>query len=377
MKDFKQLLASIEQIHHHLQAEAVKAVNQMLTIRNWLIGHYIVEFEQNGEDRAKYGERLMESLATELKAMKGIDRRSLFRFRTFYLMYPHLGLYLVKTDAVKSLPITKTIVGTPTPQSLTQKIVGTPSPQLESDLSVPAEKIITKLSYSHIELLLNIKDPLKRTFYEIECIKGTWSVRELKRQIASLYYERSGLSARPDELAKLVHQKTKPQTPPDIIKNIYAFEFLDLKITDVVEESDLETALLSHLQEFILELGNGFCLEGRQKRILIGETYYFIDLVFYHRILKCHVLVDLKIGAFEHGDIGQLNTYLNFFKVNITEETDNLPVGILLVAEKDQALVQYATAGMDKNLFVQKYLVKLPGKEQLENYINEELKKLR
>ncbi len=148
MKDFKQLLASIEQIHHHLQAEAVKAVNQMLTIRNWLIGHYIVEFEQNGEDRAKYGERLMESLNTELKSMKGIDRRSLFRFRTFYLMYPHLELYLVKTDAVKSLPITKTIVGTPTPQSLNQKIVGTLNPhfknrELEIKFSIKNSKILT------------------------------------------------------------------------------------------------------------------------------------------------------------------------------------------------------------------------------------------
>ncbi|HLS30332.1 MAG TPA: PDDEXK nuclease domain-containing protein [Flavobacteriaceae bacterium] len=378
MKNFKQLLSSIVQTHQHLQSRAVNAVNQALTIRNWLIGYYIVEFEQNGKDRAKYGERLMDSLADKLKTIKGIDRRSLFRYRTFYLMYPHMRSYLLKTDMVKTLTQNlKGKVGTLTPLSLDNEIVDTPSPQLKSELLVPAEEIITKLSYSHIEMLLRIDDALKRTFYEIECIKGTWSVRELKRQISSLYYERSGLSAKPDELAKLVHQKTKPQTPPDIIKNIYAFEFLDLKIRDVIEESDLETALLSHLQEFILELGNGFCLEARQKRILIGETYYFIDLVFYHRLLKCHVLIDLKIGAFEHGDIGQLNTYINFFKENITEETDNLPVGILLVAEKDQALVQYATAGMDKNLFVQKYLVKLPGKEQLENYINQELKRLR
>lgn len=380
MKDFQQLLSSIEQTHRHLQARAVNAINQMLTIRNWLIGYYIVEFEQNGEDRAKYGERLVDSLADELKTIKGIDRRSLFRYRTFYLFYPHLRSYLLKTDVIKTLTQNlreKEKVGTLTPQSLALEIVGTASPQLKSNLLVPAKKIITKLSYSHIELLLKVDDPLKRTFYEIECIKGIWSVRELKRQIASLYYERSGLSANPERLAEMVNQKTKPQAPPDIIKNIYAFEFLGLKVRDVVEESDLETALLGHLQEFILELGNGFCLEARQKRILIGETYYFIDLVFYHRLLRCHVLIDLlKIGAFEHGDIGQLNTYLNFFKANITEEADNPPVGILLVAEKDHALVKYATAGMDKNLFVQKYLVNLPGKKQLENYINNELKRL-
>lgn len=182
------------------------------------------------------------------------------------------------------------------------------------ELTVPTKILLSKLSYSHLIELIKVSEPLKRTFYEIECIKGTWSVRELKRQIASLYFERSGLSIHPEKLAELVQQKIKPQLPKDIIKNIYAFEFLDLGIQSVVEESDLETALLNNLQQFIIELGNGFCLEARQKRILIGDTYYFIDLIFYHRVLKCHILVELKIGAFEHGDIGQLNTYLNFFK---------------------------------------------------------------
>lgn len=207
-------------------------------------------------------------------------------------------------------------------------------------------------------------------------MKGTWSVRELKRQINSLYYERSGLSTNPEKLAAIVHQNNSPKGPTDIIKNIYAFEFLDFSTKAIVEESDLETALLDNLQDFIIELGNGFCLEARQKRILIGSTYYFIDLVFYHRILKCHVLVELKIGAFNHGDIGQLNTYLNYFKQEVCEANDNPPVGILLVAEKDHALVKYATAGMDENLFVQKYLVQLPGKNQLEKYIVNELKKM-
>ncbi|GAB3173803.1 PDDEXK nuclease domain-containing protein [Telluribacter humicola] len=190
-------------------------------------------------------------------------------------------------------------------------------------------------------------------------------MRELKRQINSLYYERSGLSAKPEQLANRVNKNTSPRVPTDIIKNIYAFEFLDLKTRDLVEESDLESALLDHLQEFIIELGNGFCFEARQKRILIGSTYYFIDLLFYHRILKCHVLLELKIGAFEHGDIGQLNTYLNYFMEEISEASDNPPVGILLVAEKDQALVKYATAGMDENLFVKQYLIKLPSTDQL------------
>jgi len=229
------------------------------------------------------------------------------------------------------------------------------------------------LSYSHIELLLGINDSFKRVFYEIECINGTWSVRELKRQINSQYFERCGLSKNPEKLAELVHQKTKPQAPIDIIKNIYAFEFLDLPLKEIVEESDLEKVLLDNLQQFILELGYGFCFEARQKRILIGEKYYFIDLVFYHRILKCHVLIELKIGGFEHGDIGQINTYLNYFKAELGEPGDNLPVGILLVAEKDHPLVKYATAGLDENLFVQQYMLKLPDIRTLEKYIEKEL----
>ena len=374
MKDFKALISSIQQLHKQLQQSAVNAVNQMLTIRNWLIGYYIVEFEQNGKDRAEYGDRLIESIAGELAHIKGIDKRSLFRFRQFYLFYPQIAEAI--QGSVSPILEQAKKVGSVTPLLTENVKVGSATPQLKSGLFVPGVRILAKLSYTHIEQLLGIDEPLKRTFYEIECIKGSWSVRELKRQINSLYFERSGLSKNPEKLAKLVQQKTKPQETTDIIKNIYVFEFLGLPLKEIVEESDLETALLDNLQQFIIELGYGFCFEARQKRILIGEKYYFIDLVFYHRILKCHVIIDLKIGEFEHSDIGQLNTYLNFFKEEISESDDNLPVGILLVAEKEQALVKYATAGMDKNLFVQKYMLKLPDAKILQQHIEKELKQM-
>jgi predicted nuclease of restriction endonuclease-like (RecB) superfamily len=373
MRNFNKLISTIEQVHGQLQASAVNAVNQALTIRNWVIGFYIVEFEQNGEDRAVYGEKLIEKLAGKLNHIKGIEERSLRRFRQFYMTYPHFE-DAIRGSVTPELGFTE-IRGSLTPILPTSPKVGSVNLHLEEQLVVPPQKILSKLSYTHIEQLLNIDNHLKRTFYELECIKGTWSVRELKRQINSLYFERSGLSADPEKLSALVKRSSVPQTPTDIIKNIYSFEFLDLNIKPIVEESDLETALLDHLQEFILEMGNGFCFEARQKRILIGNEYYFIDLVFYHRILKCHVLIDLKIGKFEHGDIGQLNTYLNYFKLEIGEKSDNPPVGILLVAEKDNALVKYATAGMDENLFVQQYLIQLPGIDQLKNYIEKELKK--
>jgi predicted nuclease of restriction endonuclease-like (RecB) superfamily len=161
---------------------------------------------------------------------------------------------------------------------------------------------------------------IKRTFYELECIKGTWSVRELKRQINSLYYERSGMSLKPEKLTDITQSKAEKILPTEFIKSVYAFEFLGLNGKDTVEEHDFETALLDHLQDFMLEMGYGFCLESRQKKILIGDEYYFIDLVFYHRILKCHVLVDLKMEEFDHNNIGQLNTYVNYSKILIIKQ---------------------------------------------------------
>ncbi len=368
MKNFSQLKHSIEELHSYLQAKAASAVNRALTIRNWLIGFYIVEFEQEGEDRARYGAGVIKKLASELK-IKGLTAPELSRCRQFYQCYPQIVGTL--TQEFKEL-LPEKIFG-----SLTQTL----NPELNNTtnslrLIVPPPKLITHLSYTHLIELIKIDDSLKRTFYELECIKGTWSVRELKRQIQSQYFERAGLSSDPKQLAEHIKQKVFPQSPADIVKNIYALEFLGLKTREVFEESDLETALLDHLQQFIIELGNGFCFEARQKRILIGETYYFIDLLFYHRILKCHVLLELKLGSFQHGDIGQLNTYLNYFKAELSEESDNPPVGILLVAEKDNALVKYATAGMDENLFVQQYLIQLPSVKELQKYIETELKEL-
>jgi predicted nuclease of restriction endonuclease-like (RecB) superfamily len=238
---------------------------------------------------------------------------------------------------------------------------------------VPADKILSNLSYTHLEQLFTIEEPLKRAFYEMECIKGTWSVRELKRQINSLYFERMGISKKPELLSQLTQQENVPQTPNEIVKSVYAFEFLGLNVKDAVEECDLETALLDQLQHFMMEMGHGFCLEARQKKILIGDEYYFVDLVFYHRILKCHVLVELKVEDFNHHNIGQLNTYVNYFKAEVMRADDNPTIGILLVTQKNNALVEYATAGMDNQLFVSKYMLELPRKEILEDFISKEL----
>lgn len=390
------LVHQIQEIDSSLSWQANKAVNQLLTMRNWLIGYYIVEFEQKGEERAVYGDKLIETLAEKLKESdsKGLSYTNLTVFRSFYLEFPEIlrtvseelkntsNKILQTLSAELAYPV-KNILQTPSedlknpPENISQ----TPSAKSidtiilnEKEINSLSQKMTESLSFSHITLLIPITDPLKRTFYTIEAIKGTWSVRELKRQINALLFERSGISKKPELLLPVV--TSIPEQQKGLVKDVYTFEFLGLPIKDAVEESDLESALLDHLREFILELGHGFCLEARQKRILIGNEYYFIDLVFYHRILKCHILIELKVEEFNHANAGQLNTYLNYYKKEIKEEGDNEPIGILLVTDTNEALVEYATAGMDQNLFVSKYLLQLPSIEKLTSFINKELKSI-
>ena len=372
--DFNNLVSVIEQTHHHFQQQAIKAVNVSLTIRNWLIGFYIVEFELKGEDRAQYGENLFHELAKKFYKIKGIDRRSLYRFKDFYNFYPHLSIeiepytnFLQETNLIKK-------VGLIIPQLKSNQKVGLPTPQIEHKFLVPAKKILHYLSYTHIEQLIQINDPLKRSFYEISCIKGTWSVKELKRQINTMAFERVGLSANHELAQEQLLDKISPELPQNAIKNIYSFDFLNLKSEGLLEEKDLETALLNHLQEFIQELGLGFCFECRQKRILIDDEYFFADLVFYHRILKCHVIIELKLDVFKHEYLSQLNTYVAFYNAEVKRADDYPAIGILLCTEKGNKLVEYATAGMDQQLFISKYLVKLPKKEDLEAFVIKEVK---
>ncbi len=370
--DFKYLIDSIQQTHTALVESTNRAINTNLTIRNWLIGFYIAEFEQKGEDRAKYGEKLLQKLAESLK-QNSFSFRNLQLFRQFYNVYPQIMQSVI---AQFSNSNDSTLISI---KNQLLKIGKSSIIQFKDErdvVGISLDTLISKLSFTHLVQLFSINNLPKRSFYEIECIKGSWSVAELKRQINSLYFERSGLSQNPGKLSGLVATRAKTMKPADIVKSVFVFEFLGLKSKEVVEESDLETALLNNLQEFMLELGHGFCLEARQKRTLIGDEYYFIDLVFYHRILKCHVLIDLKTEEFTHNNAGQLNTYLNYYKAEVSEPGDNPPVGILLVTNKNQTLVEYATAGMDSQLFVSKYMVELPSREQLEKFLKQEMKRL-
>ena len=363
--DFSALVAAIRQAHEYMAAQAGRAVNISLTLRNWVIGCYIREYEQNGADRAQYGERLLDLLAERLQksGLKRVESRELRRYRQFYQLYPQIResvtpeLNRLLLDGKFSLPAENR---------------ESPTPELHNSGRV----IITKLSFTHLAELIAIEDNLKRVFYEIECMRGNWSVRELKRQIGSLYYERSGLSRDKEKLAELVQSGTESAEARLAIRDPYIFEFLGLKPKEVMSESSLEDQLLDKLEDFLLELGHGFCFETRQKRILIGDMHNFVDLVFYHRILKCHVLVELKLAAFGHENIGQLNTYVSWYKKNMMADGDNPPVGLLLCTQKDHALVEYAIAGMDNRLFVSKYQLELPKKEEIQRFLEEKMREV-
>ncbi|MBN1772047.1 MAG: DUF1016 family protein [Deltaproteobacteria bacterium] len=354
--NFDQLIERLKDVHGRLADEAIRAVNAGLTLRNWLIGMHLHEFEQNGSDRAAYGEQLVERVAERLAAegLARTDARELRRYRLFYLTYPQI----------------RETLSPGSPLLLPGSIRETPSPES----ALPAERLLQGLSFSHFDALLKLEDPAKRGFYEAECLRGQWSVRELRRQIASLLFERSGLSHDKAKLAAIAGASAETAMPALAIRDPYVFEFLGLKPRDVMHESDLEDALLDKIEQFLLELGRGFCFEARQKRLLIGDEHFFVDLVFYHRILKCHVLIELKVDGFTHEHLGQLNTYVNWYRENEMSAGDNPPVGILLCTGKNQALVKYALAGIDNRLFVSKYQLQLPDEAQMQAFLEAQIR---
>ncbi|WP_022981685.1 YhcG family protein [Ideonella sp. B508-1] len=358
--NFDRLVEILAQAHGALEARAAKAVNVSLTLRNWLFGYHIREYEQSGADRGAYGERLLETLAQRLQqtGLKRMEARELRRYRQFYLTYPQIRETL--STQLPGLQIRETT----SPES------GSAVP------TVPAQILLEQLSFSHFAELLQLDDPTQRAFYEAEALRSHWSVRELKRQIATQYYQRSGLSRDPAVLSALAHRQAEAVTPQQVIRDPYVFEFLGLKPQEVVTEGQLEDALLDRLQAFLLELGHGFCFEARQQRLVIGGEHFFVDLVFYHRVLKCHVLIELKNDAFKHEHLGQLNAYVSYYQQHQMTEGDQPPIGILLCTRKNQELVEYALAGMSNQLFVSRYQVQLPDKAQMAAFLHQAIAEL-
>jgi predicted nuclease of restriction endonuclease-like (RecB) superfamily len=316
---YQSLLGKISQVYATGQARATQAVNAHIIETYWQIGRDIVEFEQGGKVRADYGTGLLASLSRDLTLRhgKGFSRSNVVRIRQFYLAHPK------------------------------------------------GATLSHQLSWSHIVELLKIEDPLERSFYEQQTVREKWAVRELQRQKKTSLFLRLATGKDKDAILQLASQGQIIAVPSDLLRDPYVFEFLKIPEPHHVTETDLETRLCDHLQPFLLELGKGFTFVGRQYRITLNNTHYRVDLVFYHRILRCFVLIDLKINEVEHHDIGQMNMYLGYFATEENTEGDNPPIGIILTRNKDELLVEYATYEMNSQLFVQKYQLYLPDREEL------------
>lgn len=373
LHSFNDLTSIIQTTHDAAQSSAVKAINRMQTMRNWLIGYYIVEYEQHGKDRAEYGTQLLKKLEERVNR-KGMTRNTFQSARNFYRMYPQIieNFQINKSASMSCksyMDTTNSISNTESVDNQSDGICMT----LSGKFQTSGKTLISRLSYSHIYEIMKESDPLARYFYEQECIKCTWSVRELRRQISTNLYVRAGISSNPEKMLSLPsiqgHDSVDLQ-----IRQPFTFEFLGLKAQDVVDEHDLEDALISHLQEFILELGKGFCFESRQKRIIIDDEYYYPDLVFYNRILHCGVIIELKNEEFSYENFGQLNAYVSHYRENEMQPGDNPPIGILLCTRKGKKMVEYALAGMDNQLFVSTYMLQLPDKKTLEDFLLKQLR---
>lgn len=320
-KTYNELISNIGDLLEQGRKAAFKSVNSILVETYWQIGKRIVEYEQKGQEKAEYGSLLLKRLSADLKMRfgKGFSRSNLQYMRLLYLKYPKR----------------QTLSG--------------------------------KLSWSHYTELLSVSDDLARSFYEKQCLIENWSVRELKRQRSSALFERLALSKDKKAILKLAEKGQQIEKAVDIIKDPYVFEFLGIPEDIALSETELETRLLNKLSHFILELGKGFAFVNRQYRITLNNKHYKVDLVFYHRILKCFVLFDLKINAANHQDVGQMNMYLNYFKEEENMIDDNPPIGVVLAADKDEILVEYATGSISNKLFVAKYQLYLPDKKLLED----------
>ena len=321
-KAYSLLMDNIGELLEQGRRKAIQSVNQILVQTYWEIGKQIVEYEQNGDERAEYGSELLDRLSKDLKLRygRGFSRRNILDMRCFYKLY-----------------------------------------QIRQTLSA-------ELSWSHYVEFLSVENDLARGFYEKQCINEKWSVRELRRQKDSLLFERIALSKNKQGVLDLAKKGQPIEKNEDIIKDPYVLEFLKIPEDHKYSERDLEQKIIDNLQMFLLELGKGFTFVARQYRITLGNEHYYVDLVFYHRILKCFVLIDLKLGKVAHYDVGQMNMYLNYFKKE-ENNSDNAPIGIILGTKKDELTIEYALGGITNNLFVSKYQLYLPSKKDLEKEI--------
>lgn len=327
MNNYDKLVSQISETYVEGKKKAVIAVNSLITVTYWKVGEQIVEFEQDGKQRAEYGTNLMERLAQDLSLLhgKGFSLSNIKRMRQLYVEYPK------------------------------------------------GATLSHQLTWSHYIELLKISDPLERSFYEKQAIHENWSIREFVRQKKTSLFLRLASAKNKDEILKLANKGQIVENPEDIIREPFVLEFLQIPEPFHLSESELEERIIGSLQNFLLELGKGFAFIGRQYRITLNNRHYYVDLVFYHRILKCFVLIDLKKNEAGYEDIGQMNMYLGYFQNEENTESDNPPIGIVLAREKDELLVKYAMHNNSSHLFVSKYQLYLPNRDELKALIEKQL----
>jgi predicted nuclease of restriction endonuclease-like (RecB) superfamily len=386
---FDSLVDGLARLHVRAREAAARSVDEILTVRNWLIGAWIVAYEQEGADRVRYGEGLIDALAASFKArgVGGLGRSNLKNYRQIALTWPTLGTRQTSGESGPS-QAWQTLSGESLPDLATGSLLPAEIRQTLSGESVPALatggevlpwqddawmlRLRQELSFSHLLELSRVSEPLARAFYELQALAQRWSVRELRRQRNSMLFERVGLSRNRDAVLALADKGRLLDTVATNLRDPYVLEFLGLPEREAYSEADLERALVDHLQEFLLELGRDFAFLARQYRITVGGRHHFIDLLFFHRRLRCLVAVDLKIGAFGHEDAGQMNFYLNYLGENVSLADENAPVGIVLCADKEAEEVHYATGNLDHQVFVSRYLTRLPTEQQLRAWLAEE-----
>ena len=330
-KIHKDVYSSIKELMDNARNSVAREVNNILIQTYWEIGRIIVEDEQGNSDRAEYGKQLVTDLSKRLTKEygKGFSRSNLQNMRNFFLSYP----------------ICQTLSG--------------------------------KLSWSHYCELLSISDEQKRSFYEKETINANWSVRELKRQIKTSLFERLLLSSGDENKEKVLELALKGNEinkASDVVKDPYVFEFLGIPEEKPIMESDLEKALIAHIEKFLLELGKGFMYVGSQQRVTLGNSHYYVDMVFYNKILKSYVLIELKTGKLMPEAVGQINMYLNYYKTEVNDDTDNEPIGIILCTDKDSIQAEYALGSLSNKIFASRYTLYIPDREQLEEQVERVLR---
>ena len=349
--DFNSLVVLCLQTHEEMQHQAIRSVNTALVVRNWLIGWYVVEYEQSGADRAVYGASTLKRLSDALKktVSRGFSVDSLEQIRRFYLAYKD-AVPLAEKSETPSLIFSSKI-------SETLSRISWPSIE-------PSKIHQFRLSWSHYVSLLSIDQPEERRFYEIEAAENSWSVRELERQISSSLFERLALSRDKKEILALSKQGQIVEKAADLIKNPLVLEFLELEEKPAYSEEELESAIIDKLEQFLLELGKGFLFEARQKRFTFDNDHFYVDLVFYNRLLQCYVLIDLKRDKLTHKDLGQMQMYVNHFDRYVKTDKEQPTIGMVLCHRKNDALVEL-TLPKESNIFASKYQLYLPSKEEL------------